>query len=141
MPLYDYRCKCGTVQSVIKKIADLDLAENCDNCGRPMERQISAPMIQPDIAGYSCPITGAWIGSRRQHEENLKKHGCRVLEPGEKEDVIKAKIVSETEFERAVGETVDLEISRLPARKRERLASEMEQGMTAEIIRSAPALH
>lgn len=45
--------------------------------------------INPDIAGYDCPVTGQWIGSRREHRENLKRKNCRLLEPGEKRESIK----------------------------------------------------
>lgn len=42
--------------------------------------------IVSDYEGYSCPITGNWIEGKSSHRENLKKHGCRVFEPGELED-------------------------------------------------------
>ena len=42
-----------------------------------------APAVWKDIGGYSCPITGREIGSRSTHRENLRQHGCRVLEPDE----------------------------------------------------------
>ncbi|MEC9266718.1 MAG: hypothetical protein VX464_11715 [Pseudomonadota bacterium] len=46
-----------------------------------------APFSTPGIAGdyetYDCPITGQPIEGRAAHRENLKKHGCRLLEPGE----------------------------------------------------------
>ncbi|MGD9674493.1 MAG: FmdB family zinc ribbon protein [Candidatus Nitrosocosmicus sp.] len=136
MPLYDYRClKCGAIQGVFKKIADLDLPEVCD-CTGPMERQIAAPTVRGDYPGYDCPITGKWIEGRRAHEENLKKHGCRVLEAGETEAVDAYRKRADAEFEAAVEKTIDEEIARLPARKRERLAAEMEAGVTAEIIRT-----
>lgn len=44
-----------------------------------------------DIDGYTCPITGNWVGSRAAHKENLKRSGCRVFEPGEREQYIKEK--------------------------------------------------
>lgn len=45
--------------------------------------------INPDIAGYDCPVSGKWIGSRREHRENLKRKGCRILEHGESRDAPK----------------------------------------------------
>lgn len=44
-----------------------------------------------DIDGYDCPITGKFISSRAEHRENLKRTGCRNLEPGESRDAIKRK--------------------------------------------------
>lgn len=39
--------------------------------------------ITPNMEPYNCPITGKYIDSMHKHRENLKLHGCRVLEPGE----------------------------------------------------------
>jgi hypothetical protein len=47
------------------------------------------PMISGDYKPYECPITGRLVDGRREHRENLKKHGCRVFEAGEFEDVKK----------------------------------------------------
>ncbi len=44
--------------------------------------------INPDIAGYDCPVTGKWIDGRKDHRENLKRHNCRLLEPGEKREAM-----------------------------------------------------
>ena len=45
-----------------------------------------APRIVGDYAPYECPVSGKVIEGRKAHEENLKATGCRLLEPGEKED-------------------------------------------------------
>lgn len=45
----------------------------------------NGPMISPDIAPYSCPITGKVIDGRMEHRENLARHDCRILEKGEVE--------------------------------------------------------
>lgn len=46
---------------------------------------LPAPQISPDYGAYDCPVTGRTIEGRRAHRENLERHGCRVLEPGETE--------------------------------------------------------
>lgn len=43
-------------------------------------REVNAPMVMPDIAGYKSMQTGEWIGGRRQHREHLKQH--RLIEVG-----------------------------------------------------------
>lgn len=43
----------------------------------------NTPRISGDYEAYSCPITGKPIEGRAAHRENLKRHGCRVLEKGE----------------------------------------------------------
>lgn len=139
MPLYDYHCPaCAITQAVFKRIADLDKLEPCPQCGAAAQRLISAPMVQPDYQGYDCPITGRWIEGRRAHVENLRRHGCRLLEPGERQAAQRRTAQSDQELERALGETFDAEVSRLPARKREHLAGEMEAGLTVEITRVQP---
>lgn len=35
-----------------------------------------APLVMPDIAEYTSMIDGSRIGSRSQHREHLKAHGC-----------------------------------------------------------------
>jgi hypothetical protein len=46
-------------------------------------RQSLAPAVWNDIRPYGCPITGREIGSRSTHRDNLRQHGCRVIEPDE----------------------------------------------------------
>ena len=43
-------------------------------------REVSAPMVMPDIAGYQSMATGEWISSRSRHREHLKQH--RLVEIG-----------------------------------------------------------
>ena len=47
--------------------------------------------VSPDYHGYACPITGRWIEGRAAHRENLKRHGCRLQEKGEKEAFLKER--------------------------------------------------
>ena len=74
---------------------------------------------------YACPITNNPITSKRQHEENLKLHGCRVLEDGERRYNEKTKQAEEIAFERSIEDTVEREISVMPSEKREKLYNEM----------------
>ena len=37
-------------------------------------REVNAPMVMTDIAGYKSMATGEWIGSRSTHREHLKQH-------------------------------------------------------------------
>jgi hypothetical protein len=47
--------------------------------------------VVSDINGYTCPVTNKWVEGRAAHRENLKRTGCRVFEPGERENYIKEK--------------------------------------------------
>lgn len=140
MPVYDYKCSvCGHGREVVLRIAELDSAVvHCKECGFPMNRQVSAPAVVGDYAGYDCPVTGKRIEGRRAHEENLKRLGCRVLEPGETNQAKRSRQAQEAKLDKAIEETADRLITSLPTDKRDRLAGEMENGLDAQYTRAGP---
>lgn len=92
MPLYDYECPaCSHRWEVVKRIALLDREEPCPFCSTVGRRLISPPLVANDYPPYNCPITGKLISGRREHIENLKRHGCRVYEPGETQEFLKRR--------------------------------------------------
>jgi hypothetical protein len=57
---------------------------------------------------YKCPITGRTIDGKREHNENLQLHGCRIHEKGEFEDVKKnGKKRTEAAMDAAIDKSVD----------------------------------
>lgn len=137
MPLYAYRCRaCARSQDIFKKIADLDREEVCPTCRSAMERQLAAPMVIGDYPGYSCPITGTWVEGRKAHQENLKKHGCRVLEPGETEGSKRRTVAADSALDAAVEATVEEFVETLPTEKKEQLAAEVQSGLDVNIVRN-----
>ena len=74
---------------------------------------ISGPPKGPFIMSgdhyqYECPITGKPIMNKHEHNENLKAHGCRVLEKGERKEAPKRMEESFNENnERIVSNAVD----------------------------------
>jgi hypothetical protein len=64
----------------------------------------SGPYVVGDYAAYECPITGNIIDGKREHAKNLEKHGCRVHEKGEFEDV---KKYGRQRHEEAIDRAVD----------------------------------
>jgi len=137
MPLYAYHCPaCSRNQDIFKKIVELDREETCPTCRQTMQRKLSAPMVIGDYPGYNCPITGAWVEGRKAHQENLKKHGCRVLEPGEAEGVKRQHAASEAALDAAVDATVEEFIETLPTAKKEQLAAEVQNGLDVELVRN-----
>lgn len=139
MPLYDYRCgACKRKREVVLKLAELGSAEvSCLGCGALMARALSAPMVIGDYAPYRCPVTGRLIEGRRAHIENLKETGCRILEPGEKELVAKARRDSDAALDRAVDDSVEQAIHEMPTDKREKLIAEVSAGAEAQITRTS----
>lgn len=138
MPLYVYQClDCNQRQNVFKKLAQLDRLEVCGSCESlaPMRRVVTAAAVVGDYQAYDCPITGNRIEGRRAHEENLKKHGCRVYEPGETEQLKRRKADEEARFDQSIEATVDEFITTAPTEKREALAAAEQMGLTAEITR------
>jgi len=138
MPLYTYQCpKCLKKQPVFKRIAELDEIEACALDGTHMKRVLEAPAVRGDYPGYECPVSGAWIEGRKAHEENLKKHGCRVLEPGETREAASFRAQQDAAFEAQIEQTAEQLVESLPARKREQLAAEMEQGLDVSFERQS----
>jgi len=108
MPLYDYKCSiCREVKEHMVRFADLETASFfC--CGGQTERIISPPHLAVDYPGYECPVTGAWIEGRRAHRENLKRTGCRILEPGESQMAMSlSKLRAEEQLNEAVDKAVE----------------------------------
>lgn len=139
MPTYDYKCAtCSRRREVFLKLADINSSVYCNHCGQAMNRQLAAPFVRGDTVSYDCPITGNRIEGRRAHEENLRRHGCRVLEPGETEQYKARNAELDQQFEAKIEESADRFIAGLPTDKRDRLAAEMEGGLTTEVVRSAP---
>lgn len=60
------------------------------------------PILIRDYGAYDCPVTGKIVEGRHAHAENLKQHGCRLLEKGESRDQTKR-----------VRENTDAELSRI----------------------------
>ena len=100
-----------------------------------MERRLCAPRVVSDYAGYQCPVTGGWVEGRRAHEENLKRHGCRVLESGETEAFRKSRVQEEAKLDREVDATVEQFYETLPTEKREALATAVQSGLDVSIDR------
>lgn len=137
MPVYTYRCPdCRTRSDIFKPLADLNREEYCPDCLTPRQRLISAPAVHGDYAAYNCPVTGQLIEGRRAHEENLKKHGCRVLEAGETAQARRAAAREESDLDRSVDSTVEQFYEALPTEKREQLAVAVQSGLDVSITRS-----
>jgi putative FmdB family regulatory protein len=127
VPLYDCLCKSGHKFERFIKLADFEAPIECD-CHAPASRVISAPLISVDNTGYSCPVTGKWVGSRREHRDNLARQGCRVLEPGEKEQSAQFRQREEELFEKKIENSVEKTIDSYSSAKKEQLCNELVNG-------------
>lgn len=136
MPLYDCECARGHRFERQIPLAEFEAPIICA-CGTTARRLISRPRVLVGRVDYeyACPITGEHIRSKHQHEENLKRHGCRVLETGEKEFNERRRQEAEKNLEQKIEQTVEREIALMPSEKRERLATELEHGVDVSIER------
>lgn len=137
MPTYTYSCpKCRKSRDILKRVADLNRVEYCILDDSVMLRQLSAPAVRGDFAPYDCPITGKMISGRREHAENLARHGCRILEPGETSSVVSSRKSAEASLDLAIEATAEKFVHSLPVEKRDRLCAELEAGISADIVRN-----
>lgn len=135
MPTYSYHCPaCDNRFDKILPLARYAEPQTC-TCGQTAMKVVVAPAVQGDYEAYTCPITGRRIEGRREHEANLRTHGCRVLETGEREDSARRRAAEEAAFDRSIDETADRFITGLSSEKREQLAREVAAGATATVAR------
>ncbi len=103
------------------------------------KRHFNAPMIfiSPDIH-YDSPIDGRPITNLQARQEDLARSGCIPYDPEMRTDGERRQKEGEEKLDRQVDETVEQMVAKLPHRKLEKLAAEMEGGLTAEPIRITP---
>lgn len=129
MPLYEYLCDCcETRQTRFLALNHYRDPQYCDNpsCGQfvaegsglnvshpqtPLVKLVSAPAVHGDYPGYVSPASGKWVEGRKAHLEDLKATGCRIFEPGERQQEIqKAK-----DREEALGKQIDQAVEQTAA--------------------------
>lgn len=136
MPTYVFKCPaCGHDFERILRLAEYDSPQQCPQCAAIAERRVCAPAVRGDYAPYNCPVTGKPIEGRRAHEENLKRHGCRILEPGEVSESSRRRAAEDASLEAAVEATTESLLASMPGRKLEQLAAEMQAGADVTIER------
>src|ERR1700704_3973170 len=106
------------------------------NCAGVGQKIFLPPMVRGDLPGYESPIDGRWIEGRRARVEDLRRHGCRPYEPGEKEQNERARVQENERLDRRVDETVERAFDAMPARKKELLEQEVRSGADCSVVRS-----
>ena len=136
MPMYSYACKaCGRKQTLVRTIEKRHNAPRCQ-CGESTVKVLDAPRVVGDYAGYNCPVSGKWIEGRRAHEENLKRTGSRVLEPGETAQSRQRQAAEDSALEDRIGETAAELFTAMPQEKQEALARGFDNGLDVAITRN-----
>lgn len=135
MPLYLYECReCKKQAEEVHSIAELNSQRFCA-CGGELFRVICATNIQMDYPGYHCPISGKWVEGRAAHKANLEKHGCRVLEGGEREEAQRRRKAADLALDRQLDESVGKMVHNLPPEKMRRLKEEASQNLCPTVVR------
>ena len=132
-PLYEYLCVKGHDFEVYASVKDYDKKRHCPECGKDAKKVISAPpmgIVQASVS-YDSPIDGRPISSWAQRREDLARSGCVPYDPDKKKDVDRWKRQKDEALERQLDETVEAEIERMPARKKEMLVNELAGGAEA----------
>jgi hypothetical protein len=62
--------------------------------------------IIQDIEPYQSPVDDGYVGSRRARKDDLKRHGCREYERGEREYHARERAAQERRFENRITETM-----------------------------------
>lgn len=97
----------------------------CNKCGvTAVEESPKASRYSQLDVDYACPVTGRPIRSKRAHEENLRIHGCHVLEKGEMDDAMRNRAAIDAALESKLDSTVEEVVATLPPDKLKQLETE-----------------
>ena len=107
-------------------------------CAGVGQRIFLPPMVRGDLPGYESPIDGRWIEGRRARLEDLRRHGCRPYEDGEKEYNARRLAQENAAFDAKIEESVERQFEALSVRKKELLEQEIRAGADVQVVRSAP---
>ena len=137
MPVYEYTChQCRKGFEVVRKMQDYREPAYCPVCHTLGNRVLSPAAVRGDYEGYQCPVTGKWVEGRKAHEENLRQTGCRVFEPGEKQEFERRREREEAEFDAKLEQSIGETVAAMPAEKQQKLAQELAAGAGIGFTRS-----
>lgn len=140
MPIHSFRCSTGHVFDAYQPLDKLDSTMACAECGVMADKVFLTPpmgFVRQDVH-YTSPVDGRPITSWQQHVEELARTDSIVYEPGIKQDQERKAREREEALERSIEQTVEREIATMPTRKVEKLAAELDGGLTAEPARITP---
>lgn len=138
MPIYEYRCEnCEAKFQAWALMAERTKPQPCVHCQAQGHRVLSATRVFGEYEVYECPVEGKMVEGRVRHRENLKRTGCRLFEPGERQQWLQEREQRQRELDKEVGDTMGRAIAQLPPEKQSKLATELEH-FTLKTERSTP---
>ncbi len=107
MPLYDYMCPdCEKRFTAYKKLAEYR-EPALHACGAVGTRLVLPTMVAVDYPAYVSPATGKVVEGKKAHMEDLKRSGCRLLEPGERQDMGRRQKEAEAKEDKMIDTMVE----------------------------------
>jgi putative FmdB family regulatory protein len=109
MPIYTARCtECAALEDYFQTVENRSqVPPSCADCGGKLEKIITKPAVQVDITPFVSPRSGKVINSRSELREDLARTGCRILEPGMKQDIQRNRIAAQEKAIEPILATVD----------------------------------
>jgi len=84
---------------------------------------------------YVSPASGKVITSYKERRQDMAETGCVDYEPSMRKNITQHMETEDAKLEKAMDETVEGEIEKMPARKKEKLAEELTSGADCEYTR------
>lgn len=140
MPLHSFLCPSGHLTDRLQSLDGLREYEPCGECEKQAQKvflKFPYATVQSDIH-YESPIDGRVINSKHAREEDLARSDCVPYEPTLRAHSDRRAAQEDAALEARMEKTVEAEIHRMPAHKRDKLAAELEGGMTAGVERITP---
>jgi putative FmdB family regulatory protein len=137
MPTYEYECDNGHYFERVLPVKDYLKPQTCE-CGAKGNKKISIPRLNLDMQPwdrYISPVSGKPITSYKERKDDMERHGCVDYEPSLKKHITKNMEREEAKLEASIDATVEKEIHAMPARKREKLQSELAAGASCDYLR------
>ena len=127
MPIYVFTCENGHQFDRLLRLANYKDPQTCE-CGQPAKLKIMPTMINFDMPNwerYESPVSGKLITSYKERKADMEEHGCVDYEPSMRKHATKNMEDCDRKLEKKMDETVEAEIQKMPARKKEKLDQEL----------------
>lgn len=138
MPLHDFRCPLGhDFEAVVGQGQDHAYCVEHKTLGNKVFLRAPAGFVQKDIC-YDSPIDGRPITNRFARIEDLRRNECVEYDPGMRQDAARRKQAEDAALDASVDRSVEEFIATAPTRKVEKLAEELNAGVSLEVTRASP---
>ena len=136
MPLHDFRCEDGhTTEQLVGQGVDWVICEICECLATKVFLKAPAGYVSMDIC-YDSPIDGRPITNKHARIEDLARNECVEYEPTQRVHNAKRRVAEDAMLDASIEHTLNKEIAAMPARKKEKLVAEVQNGAGLEVVRN-----